>query len=112
MSTKPNNPKEIEEVLNSLGGIQRATAPEFFYTRLRGRMERELESAGGPVVRLLTKPVLALTLAAIVLILNATTVLEMWQQEKKVPAENTQQMIASDYSMGTYPVYEETPVAP
>ncbi len=112
MSTTPNNPKEIEDVLNSLEGIQRAKAPAFFYTRLRGRMDRELESAGGPIVRLLTRPVLALTLAAIVLILNATTVMEMWQQEKKVPADNTQQMIASDYSMGTYPVYEETPVAP
>ena len=112
MSTTPNNPREIEEVLNSLEGIQRAKAPAFFYTRLRGRMDRELESAGGPIVRLLTRPVLALTLAAIVLILNATTVMEMWQQEKKVPVDNTQQMIASDYSMGTYPVYEETPVAP
>jgi hypothetical protein len=112
MSTKPNNPQKIDEVLSSLEGIQRAKAPAFFYTRLRGRMERELESAGGPIVRLLTKPVLALTLAAIVLILNATTVLEMWQQEKAVPADNTQQLIASDYPLGTYPVYEETPVAP
>jgi hypothetical protein len=112
MSTKPNNPKEIEDVLSSLDGIQRAKAPAFFYTRLRGRMERELESAGGPIVRLLTKPVLALTLAAVILVLNATTVLEMWQQEKKAPADNTQQLIASDYSMGTYPVYEETPSAP
>ena len=111
MSTKPNNPEKIDGVLNSLEGIQRAKAPAFFYTRLRGRMERELENTGGPLVRLLTKPALALSLAAVILILNATAILEMWQQETPA-SENTQQLVASDYPMSTYPVYDETPVAP
>lgn len=113
MSTKPNNPQEIDEALNSLEGIQRAKAPAFFYTRLRGRMERELEYTGGPLVRLLARPALALTLAAIILILNATAIMEMWRQEKTLPAENAQQqLLASDYPIGTYPVYDETPVVP
>lgn len=114
MSTKPNNPQEIDEVLSSLEGIQRAKAPAFFYTRLRGRMERELEYTGGPIVRLLAKPALALSLAAIILVLNATTIMKMWEQEKVVTNENAQQqqLLASDYPMGTYPVYDETPVTP
>jgi len=111
MSTKPNNPQKIDEVLHSLEGIQQAKAPAFFYTRLRGRMERELESAGGPLVRLLTKPALALSIAAIVLILNATTIIEMWHQDKTATAD-TQQQIASEYPIGSYPVYDETPVTP
>ncbi|NII27486.1 hypothetical protein HB364_20525 [Pseudoflavitalea sp. X16] len=113
MSTKPNNPKEIDEVLNSLEGIQRAKAPAFFYTRLRGRMERELENTGGPLVRLLARPALALSLAAIILILNATAIMKMWHEEKTLPTESAQQqLLASDYPMGTYPVYDETPVVP
>lgn len=114
MSTKPNNPQEIDEVLNSLEGIQRAKAPAFFYTRLRGRMERELENTGGPLVRLLARPALALGLAAIILVLNATAIMEMWHEEKTAPAESAQQqqLLASDYPMSTYPVYEETPVVP
>lgn len=113
MSTRPNNPKEIDEILGSLDGVQRAKAPAFFYTRLRGRMERELENTGGPLVRLLTRPALALSLAAVILILNTTTIMEMWHQEKAVSVEPTQQqLLASEYPMGTYPVYDETPVAP
>ena len=114
MSTKPNNPQGIDEALNSLEGIQRAKAPAFFYTRLRGRMERELENTGGPIVRLLARPALALSLAAIVLLLNATAIMEMWRQEKSAPAESAQQqqLLASDYPIGTYPVYDETPVVP
>lgn len=113
MSTRPNNPKEIDEILGSLDGTRRAKAPAFFYTRLRGRMERELENTGGPLVRLLTKPALALSLAAVILILNTTTIMEMWHQEKAAPVEPTQQqLLASEYTLGTYPVYDETPVAP
>ena len=113
MSTMPNNPQKIDEALSSLDNVQRAKAPAFFYTRLRGRMERELENAGGPLVRMLTRPVLTLTLAAIILILNATTVLEMWHQDKAVAAaDNTQQLIAAEYPMGSYPVYDETPATP
>src|SRR5688572_15510954 len=109
MSTKPNNPQKIDEVLNSLDGIQRAKAPAFFYTRLRGRMERELENTGGPLIRLLTRPALALSLAAIILILNTTAIMEMWRQEESpVSVESAQQqLLASDYPMGTYPVYDE-----
>lgn len=111
MSTKPNNPQGIDEVLNSLEGIQRAKAPAFFYTRLRERMERELESTGGPIIRLLTRPALALSLAAIVLILNTTTIMEMWNQDNNVTLDQ-QQLLASDYPIGTYPVYDETPATP
>lgn len=112
MSSKPNNPYGIDEVLNSLEGIQRAKAPAFFYTRLRERMERELENTGGPVIHLLTRPALALSLAAIVLILNTTAIMEMWTQEKTGAVDNTQQLLASEYPMGTYPVYDETPATP
>lgn len=113
MSTRPNNPKEIDEVLGSLDGIQRAKAPAFFYTRLRGRMERELENTGGPLVRLLTRPALALGLAALILILNTTTIMEVLHQEKAAVSETTQQqLLASEYSLSTYPVYDETSIAP
>lgn len=113
MSTKPNNPHGIDEVLSSLEGIRQAKAPAFFYTRLRERMERELESTGGPVLRLLTRPALALSLAAIILILNATAIMEMWNQEKTATTESSQQqLLASEYPIGSYPVYDETPVTP
>ena len=34
--------QKIEESLSSLDGVQRAAAPDFFYTRLNARMEKEL----------------------------------------------------------------------
>lgn len=110
MSTELNN-KKIEDVLNSLGGMRRAKAPDFFYTRLKARMEGEMDLAGGTIGRLLTRPALALSLAVIILAMNVTVIMQLWGQDKStLPAENS--MAAVDYNIGTYPVYDENPIEP
>jgi hypothetical protein len=110
MSTELNN-KKIEDVLESLGGIRRAKAPDFFYTRLKARMDGEMELAGGPIGRLLTRPALALSLAVIILVMNIAVIMQLWNQEPALPTDNPT-MAAVDYNTGTYPVYDENPVEP
>ena len=41
MNTERN--KQAEEIINSLDGVKRASAPDFFYTRLKARMEKGLD---------------------------------------------------------------------
>lgn len=106
MSTELNNSKKIEDVLESLGGISRAKAPAFFYTRLKARMEGEMELAGGTIGRLLTRPALALTLAVIILVMNATVIMQLWDQDTSLPVDNPA-VAAVDYNIGTNPVYED-----
>ncbi len=114
MSIDSNNDSRIDAVLNSLDGMQRAKAPDFLYTRLQGRMEQEFDQ-GGPLGRWLTKPVLALTIAAIILIANATTVLKMWEQNTATSNVNNEsgQIVAAEYPAGgVYPVYNENSLEP
>jgi len=113
MSIDSHNNSRIEAALNSLDGIQRAKAPDFLYTRLKGRMEQEFDQ-GGPLGRWLTRPVLALTIAAIILIANATTVLKMWEQNTAAPTSNIEsgQLVAAEYPAGVYPVYNENSLEP
>lgn|SRR5688572_27801976 len=113
MSIDSNNDSRVDAVLNSLQGIQRAKAPDFLYTRLKSRMEQEFDQ-GGPLGRWLTRPVLALTIAAIVLIINATTVLKMWEQNtaNNYTNESGQQLVAAEYPAGVYPVYNENSLEP
>ena len=112
MSTEHNNEKKIEDVLNSLGGMSRAKAPDFFYTRLKARMDGEMELAGGTIGRLLTRPALALTLAVIILVMNFTVIMQLWEQEPSLPIDNPSAVAAVDYNAGTNPVYEENPIEP
>jgi hypothetical protein len=111
MSIDSNNNSRIDAVLNSLEGIQRAKAPDFLYTRLKGRME-EFDQVG-PIGRWLTRPVLALTIAAIILIANATTVLKMWEQNTGHNSNiESGQIVAAEYPAGVYPVYNENLLEP
>lgn len=112
MSFDSHNDSRINAALDSLEGIQRAKAPDFMYTRLKARMEQEFDQ-GGPLGRLLTRPVLALTISAIILIINATTVLKMWEQN--TATKNTYesgQLVAAEYPAGIYPVYNENSLEP
>jgi hypothetical protein len=113
MSTEfNNNSRRIDEALDSLDGMQRAKAPDFLYTRLKSRMEREFDQ-GGPLGRWLTKPVLALSIAAIVIIMNATTMLKMWKQNTAdASTTESSQVVVADYPGTVYPVYNENSVEP
>ena len=111
MSIDSNNDSRVDAVLSSLEGMQRAKAPDFLYTRLKGRMEQEFDQ-GGPLGRWLTRPALALTIAAIILIVNATTVLKMWEQHTTHNNVESGQVAAAEYPAGVYPVYNENSLEP
>ena len=112
MSTEShNNSRRTDQVLDSLKGIQQAKAPDFLYTRLKSRMDKEFDQ-GGPLGRWLTRPALAMSIAAIVLILNATTLLAMWKQSSSPNTAETGQLAATDYPVSAYPVYDENPIEP
>ena len=108
MSSELNhNHKGIDETLNSLDSIKRAQAPAFFYTRLKARLERELEN-GGPITRWLTRPALTLSIGVIVLVMNITVIAQLLLQDNSLPVNNDTPALASnDYSIGTYPVYDD-----
>ncbi len=58
---------KIEESLSSLDGVQRAAAPDFFYTRLSARMEKELTT---PTWIPFGKPVWLIATLLVFLVLN------------------------------------------
>ncbi|HQR94020.1 MAG: hypothetical protein B7Y15_14265 [Bacteroidetes bacterium 24-39-8] len=57
----------IEQSLSSLDGIKRAAAPDFFYTRLQARMEKELTT---PAWIPFGKPVWLIATLLVFLVLN------------------------------------------
>lgn len=61
--------KRIEEILSGLDGVQRAAAPEFFYTRLRARMEKTVEPLA--TRKRVLYPVYALAAVILIMFINA-----------------------------------------
>jgi hypothetical protein len=76
-----NDNQREDRILNSLGGLQKASAPDFFYTRLIGRMQAEAQ----PVKQsfFLLRPAFITTALAIVLVVNLVSL----KQETKQPEQ-------------------------
>jgi hypothetical protein len=102
------NNKE-EKILNSLTGIQKAAAPDFFYTRLLGRMQREMEPKIKTVF--LLRPAFVTGALMLVLAINIFSILKF----NKMPVQKatvrsskpaTLETFAEAYNMNTASVYE------
>src|SRR5258706_14115024 len=94
-----NNEKthRIEEILNSLDSSRRAPAPDFFYSRLKARMQRGFERGSK---RWILRPVYALAVLVLVLIVNITVMLSSKQATDNTATDNeTAQTIAAEYNL-------------
>ena len=106
-----DNNKE-QRILNSLDGLQKAAAPDFFYTRLIGRMENEQpEYNTGWQLR----PVILTISLSVVLLVNIMVLTQLNTQsagKRTVPSVtsagegNTVQSFANAYNLNTESVYE------
>ncbi len=91
--------KKIEDILGSLDGVQKATMPDFFYTRLKARMEKGFEPASKKSWVL--RPAFALTALAAVLLINAIVILNGDADKTGTIANDpdTFQSIAAEYNL-------------
>ena len=92
---------KTEEILNSLVVLQRASAPDFFYTRLRAKMEKGIVSPAQQPVWYLRPAFVLAPLFAIVAV-NAMVFLKNNTIQKHTAAVDysdvIQQTVASDFS--------------
>ena len=98
--------KKIEDILRSLDGSQRASAPDFFYTRLKAKMlARQIvgENRYDPVApkSWVLRPVYAMTALVIVLLLNVAVILKgnSAKNDNSINDTETLQSIAAEYSL-------------
>lgn len=93
-----NRNKKIEEILSSLDGSQKATVPDFFYTRLKARMEKGLESSVKKSWVL--RPAFALTVLAAVVLINTAVILRGDASKTTTTNDSeTLQSLAAEYSL-------------
>ncbi len=71
MNNQEHIDKMTEEALNSVDGVQRATAKPYLFTRLTARMERPTESAWENAGRFIARPVVVVAGLCTVIAINA-----------------------------------------
>jgi hypothetical protein len=100
---KKDRNDRIEEILGSLDHCERASAPDFFYTRLKARMEKGI-SHDAVVARkpFLLRPAFALTALVLVLIINALVIFQKSYNNPDTSSlsdTDSFQSIAAEYSL-------------
>ena len=107
MENKFSN-ERVEKIMESLNGLQKTGAPDFFYNRLRGKMQREMESVKKPFF--LLRPAFITAVLSIFLIVNVFSLLEIGKAPKQnattQPGNATIESFATAYNMNTESVYE------
>lgn len=97
---KTNKNDRIEDILTSLDGIKKVAAPNFFYTRLKARMETRLEGDAAVQRPWILRPVFALAVLVAVLLVNAAVILQKNEAPDTISNDTeTLQSIAAEYSL-------------
>ncbi len=100
-----NNEKtnRTEEILSSLDGIKRAAAPDFFYTRLKAKMQagpdKGIETARPKPWAL--RPVYAMGAVILAILVNAAVIFSNSKSEETTALNEAESMqsIAAEYSV-------------
>jgi len=103
MRTEKDITQQVEAVLNSLDGIERAAPQPFFYTRLMARMEQVDESPWNKWMQLLSKPSVAVAILSLFIILNGVMLFSRSNQEE----DNNSSI--NDYSLAQHSNYYPNP---
>src|SRR5689334_12192390 len=88
MQQKPID-KRVEDALNSLDGIERATVQPWFFTRLNARLQKDEITLWSSIGSFLARPVVALAAVCLVLVLNLSLLLSNKEENVSV-AQGTQ----------------------
>jgi len=99
-----------QRILNSLTGLQKATAPDFFYTRLIGKMQNEIVPKAKTF--LLLRPAFITSALFVVLVVNVLSIIKFDKapQQQNATVQSTKpatiESFAEAYNMNTASVYE------
>jgi hypothetical protein len=91
--------KKVEDILRSLDGVQKAVAPDFFYTRLKARMEKGFEPVGSKSWAL--RPVYAMAALVVVVLVNAAVIFNGQNNTTEDTVADTDrfQSVAAEYAL-------------
>jgi hypothetical protein len=103
MHTEKDITQQVEAILNSLDGIERAAPEPFFYTRLMARMDQLNDSPWNKWLQILSKPSIAVAILSLFILLNGVMLFSKSDQEDDNNAS------LNDYSLVQHSNYYSNP---
>lgn len=111
MAKKEYTEQELEAILNSFDGVEKAIPRPFLYTRLMAKMQESDDSIWSRILQFITRPVFAVGITLIFLLINAYILLNQFSRSGE-QVEDSTQIVAMEYNSLTATIYDnnnETP---
>ena len=111
MAKKEYTEQELEAILNSFDGVEKASPGPFLYTRLMAKMQESDDSIWSRILQFITRPVFAVGITLIFLLINAYILLNQFSRSEQ-QVEDSTQIVAMEYNSLTATIYDnnnETP---
>lgn len=103
--------KKIEEAMQSLDGIEKASPRPFFFTRLEARMQKG-KNSWEVLSSFVAKPVVALSCICLIIVINAAVILSSSTFNKSSDQQNNELATADEYNSVSEPMYEYVNATP
>lgn len=97
--------KKIDEAMQSLDDVEKASPRPFFFTRLEARMQRE-KSRWETISSFLSKPAVAIACICLIIIINAAVILSSGNLNTSTDQQNNELATADEYNSVSAPLYE------
>lgn len=98
--------EELDAILNSLDGLEKAAPRPYFYTRLMSRMQvADENNSWSRAMQFISKPAIALGMTLIFLLINAYIIFNQFKQAPE-PLEESTQTLALEYNSLNTSFYE------
>jgi len=107
MSTKKSIQEEVEKTLNSLEGIQRASANPYLFTLIKARLESEERGFWSRALTYLSRPSVAVPAIVLTILINTAIFFEL-KSDKVPPPQDVEQAFAREYNLSDTTIYEST----
>ena len=91
------NNHNIESLLSSLDGIQKASPGPYFFTRVQARLQQDQPGTWGSIIRVITRPSIALGTLCLVVVVNAAA-LFYHREETTAVAQQLEQVSPDEYN--------------
>ena len=89
MQKKRNIENQVEETMNSLEGLQKASPAPFFFTRVQARIQREQNNQWSIISSFIARPAVAVAGISLIVLLNVAAL--FYQKEHSATAMLTDQ---------------------
>jgi len=107
MKNRKRIQEEVDKTLDSLDGMQRASANPYLFTRVKAMLGKEEKNFWGKAIIFISRPSVAVSTIVFAIFITTAIFFES-ESEKLQAAQEEEQVFASEYNLSANTIYDST----